>query len=313
MTKSSVFLAALPFVALQAEASEAHAALPLPWRAAPPELLACLMVTLAALVLAYIGLRRGIVNEERARALQGQLAGEREARSQSDQALADNHDVLCRMVRQHEGVREAERNRIAREVQAELGHRLLALRCDLAQLRSAAQAPEVKARLERALANVDGSISALRIVACGLRGFGPGNGLRNALERCLAEHAHLYGLRYRFEGGVDPSVPGSHDRAARIAVFRVLQDVLANIARAKEAAPDAELHVRLREGSCALGLEIDGCPGATSEAAALPDELIDHIRAIGGELRVVATTEQRGCWSLSVPLRNSTQKLVEIA
>jgi hypothetical protein len=283
-------------------ASEAHALVPLPWRGAAPEVLACAMVTLAALVLAYIGLRRSVTADERARVLQHQLAAEREARSQSDQALADNHEVLCRLVRQHEGVREGERTRIGCELQAELGRRLSGLRNEMASLRESAQAsPALAARLERALAGIDGAIHAVRAVAGGLRGANPGDGLRQALERCLAEHAHRHGLRYRFEAGVDPHSRASQDRAARLAVFRVLEDVLAGAAGGAGAAQDRELHVRLLEGASTLGLEIDGCAGSVDDVTALPVELVEHIRAMGGLLRMVATAERRPRWLLSVP------------
>lgn len=303
MTKSSIFLVSLSSIAHGAEAGEAHALLPLPWRSAAPELLACVMVTLAALVLAYIGLRRSVAIDERARALQYQLAAEREARCQSDQALADNHDVLCRLVRQHEGVRDGERTRIACELQAELGRRLSSLRAEMASLQEFAQAsPALAVRLDRALAGIDGAIHAVRTVAGGLRGANPGDGLRQALERCLAEHAHRHGLRYRFEAGVDPSSRASHDRAARLAVFRVLEDVLSGAAGRGRAAQGRELHVRLLEGASTLGLEIDGCAGSVDDISALPVELVEHIGAMGGVLRMVATAERRLRWSLSVPV-----------
>jgi signal transduction histidine kinase len=301
------------------QASEAHALVPLPWRSAAPELLACVMVTLAALVLAYIGLRRSVTIDERARALQHQLAAEREARCRLDQALADNDDVLYRLVRQHERVREGERTRIGRELQAELGRRLSSLRDEMAGLRECAgstPAPVLLARVDCALAGIDGAIHAVRAVAGGLRSANPGDGLRQALERCLAEHAHRHGLRYRFEAGVEPSSRASQDRAARLAVFRVLQDVLAGAARRAGNAGDAhdcELHVRLLEGAGTLGLEVDGCAGSADDVSTLPVELVEHIRAMGGVLRMVATAERRARWSLSVPLRAAVQDPVRDA
>lgn len=304
MTKTALFLVSLSLLAEGAAAAEAHAMVPLPWRGAPPAVLACAMVTFAALVLAYIGLRRSVATDERARALQHQLAAEREARRQSDKALADNHDVLCRLVRQHEGVREGERTRIGCELQVELGRRLLSLRNETASLHDcAAAAPALAARLDHALATIDGTIHAVRAVAGGLRGVNPGDGLRQALERCLAEHAHSHGLRYRFEAGIDPSARLTEDRTARLAVFRVLQDVLAGAAGdASTAGEERELHVRLLEGAGTLGLEIDGCAGPADDLSALPVELHEQIRSLGGVLRKVATTERRARWSLSLPV-----------
>lgn len=301
MTKSSLFLVSL-FVLAQGSESQAQVMVPLPLRAAPPEVLACALVALAALGLACVVLRRSATTDERARALQRQLAAEREARCQSDQALADNHDVLCRLVRQHEGVREGERSRIGCELQVELGRRLVNLRHELASLHDCASAaPALAARLDCALATIDGAIDTVRTVAGGLRGGNPGDGLRQALERCLAEHAHRHGLHYRFEAGVDPGSCASQDRAARLAVFRVLQDVLAGATRRGDG-PERELHVRLLEGKSSLGLEIEGCAGAADDVASLPAELVEQIRAMGGVLRMAASADRRARWSLSVPV-----------
>ncbi|MGF6272422.1 signal transduction histidine kinase [Massilia sp. UYP11] len=315
MKKSSVLLASLAFVSHRAVASEAHALVPLPWRGAAPEVLACVMVTLAALVLAYIGLRRSVVTDERARALQDQLTAEREARCQSEQALADNHDLLCRLVRQSDGARAGagEQTRIGSELQAELGRRLSSLRNEMASLRECAEAtpaPVLLTHLDRVLGGIDGAIHALRAVGGGLRGGAhSGDGLRQALERCLAEHAHRHGLGYRFEAGVDPSSRAGQDRAARLAVFRVLQDVLAGAARGAgnagvaQRGPESELRVRLLEGASTLGLEIDGCAGTVDDVSALPVDLVEQIRAMGGVLRIAVSAGRRARWTLSLPVR----------
>ena len=318
MTRPSVFLALLFFAAYPAKAGESLAHAPLPLigapSGAPSGLLACAVITLAALALAWLGLRRSATRDEEVHGLQAQLSVERAARSQSDQALADNHDVLCRMVRQQEGVRESERSRIASQLQAELGCRLLTLRKELSRLHDNAPGAGT-GRLDVALAHLDATIGVVRAVSGGLRGFGPGDGLRHALERCLAEHAHLHGVRYRFEAGIDPSSRAGQDRTARLAVFRVLQDVLATTQGKHAGAPhEGELHVRLLEGAASLGLEIDGCPAAPDHVDALPCELVDHIRAMGGVLRVIATAERRGRWSLSVPVQvPASRPTVELA
>ena len=313
MNKPNLLLVTLPFVTSGASASDAYFMVPMLLRSAAPELLACVLVTLAALVLACLSLRRSMGLEERAQVLHGQLAAERESRAQSEQALADNHDVVYRLVRHNEDVRDSERTRIARELQSELGRRLLTLRTDLSTLHdsaTSAEAPVLASRLASAMTHLDGALGAVRAVASGLRGFGPGDGLRHALERCLAEHANLYGMRYRFEAGIDPSSRASQDRAARLAVFRVLQDVLATAARVQHG----ELHVRLLENASSLGLEIDGCASAPGEVASLPAELIDQIRAMGGVLRVVATAGDAGRWSLSLPVRHpATERAAEMA
>ena len=77
MTKTTILLATLP-------ATDALAATP----GSGAELAASLALTLAALVLACVGLRSGVVVGERNRALERLLAAEREARKQSEHAHA---------------------------------------------------------------------------------------------------------------------------------------------------------------------------------------------------------------------------------
>ena len=190
MTKPTAFL--VPLIA--AAPSPAWAVLPVPaaLRSVPPELLACVLATLAALLLAFLGLRRSVNTEERAHALQLQLAAEREARTHADQALAEHHDVLCRLVRRQEGVREGERSRIARDLNDQLGHRLSRLRAELTRLHDSVDAPpQLASRLDGALAKVDGAITAVRAVAGGLRPIGHQEGLRQALRRRKATPAEI--------------------------------------------------------------------------------------------------------------------------
>lgn len=295
MTKPSSFLAAL----LAAAPSPAWAGLPVPsgLRAAPLELLACALVTLAALLLAILGLRRSLSTEERAQALQLQLAAEREARSHADQALAEHHDVLCRLVRRQDGVREGERSRIARDLNDQLGLRLSRLRAELCRLHDSVDAaPQLAGRLDGALANVDGAITAARAVAGALRPIGPHEGLRQALQRVLQDQARVSGLRYRFDAGIDPAAPPA-GRAARLAVFRLLQEVVAGAGRRGAG----ELHVRLAEGADRLSLQIEGA--AAIVALTLPDEVQERLQALCASLRIAEAAPGRGRMTLTIPVR----------
>ncbi|MBQ5964448.1 histidine kinase [Massilia sp. ZL223] len=295
MTKPSAFLAAL----FAAAPSAAWAGLPVPaaLRAVSPELLACALVTLAVLLLAFLGLRRSLGAEERAHALRLQLAAEREARSHAEQALAEHHDVLCRLVRRQEGVREGERSRIARDLNDQLGSRLSRLRTELSCLQDGVDAaPQLASRLDGALANIDGAITAVRAVAGGLRPIGQQEGLRQALQHVLQDQSRLSGLRYRFDAGTDPAAPPA-ERAARLAVFRVLQEVAASAGRRGAA----ELHVRLAEGADRLSLQIDGDAAIAEDS--LPDELRERLHALDASLCLAEPAPGRRRMTLSIPAR----------
>lgn len=275
----------------------AHLLVPGPLREARPELLALALVTAAALGLAYVGLRRSVSIDERARALQLQLAAEREARACADQALAENSDALYRLVSQQEGLRDGERKRIARDLNAGLGSRLLSVRAELARL---ADNPEAAGRLDGALANVDGALAAVRAATGGLRALGPDEGLRPAVERSLRDHAHLTGLRYRFESGMDPAACGTCDRASRLAAFALLQEVLGDSA----GFAQDELRVRLTEGAERIVLELEG---GRTPGLALPDDLRERIRALGGRLELSLAAPQRPRVTLSLPVREPSE------
>lgn len=231
MTKTTLLLAALP-------AADAMAATP----GSGAELAASLALALVVLVLAYIGLRRGVTAGAHNRALEQLLVAEREARQQSEQALAASHDVLCRLVRRQDGAHPV------------------------------------------------------------LRGA---DGLRHALERCLAEHAQSYGVSYRFEAGVDPTARPV-GRAARLALFQVLQEVLAANAGRNG---NADLHVRLNQGACRLALDIQAGAAATQARAPapLPDALARQVSTLGGILRVAAAPGRPTHWSLTLPAQRQSE------
>jgi signal transduction histidine kinase len=272
-------------------AAPAHAAMPLPLRGAPPEMMAAALLTLAAIALAVLLERRSQAVQERSRSLEQQLEAERGAHAGVEDALAGSHEVLCRLVRQQESVREAERARIARDLHDELGHRLLSLRVELALQQAAVRgtAPGVHDRLTAAIASLDGAIRAVRAIVTGLRPIAKGLDLRQAAERHVADFARLHGLDYRF----DASQAGAHERRGPeqdAVLFRVLQEALTNVVRHAQATM---VCVTLVEsgGEAILKIEDDGIGPATRHHAAPRGCGIDGMRAraeaFGGTLTVL--------------------------
>jgi hypothetical protein len=142
---------------------------------------------------------------------------------------------------------------------------------------------------------------AARSAAGTTRGAACTGSLRHALERCLVEHAEQFGVRCRFEAGVDPA---AHPvgRAVRLAVFEVLQEVLAGCKDGR-----ADLHVRLSEGVNTLALDVQA--GASVGTAPLPptEALASQVRALGGVLRLAAAPGRPSHWSLSLRLRATAE------
>ncbi len=232
MNKSSSFLVTSATWLCVALPAQAALPMPLPLHGAPPELVAAAVLTLAAIGTALLLQRRSRSAEERGRSLEEQLQAERLAHGEVEEALAGSHEVLCRLVRQQEGVRDAERSRIARELHDELGHRLLSLRAELSleQMASRGASPAACERLGVAIANLDAAIRSVRAIVSGMRPIAPGVTLRQAAERHLAEFARLHGLDYRLDLGAEQDGDGARDRELDAVLFRALQEALSNVA-----------------------------------------------------------------------------------
>ncbi len=232
MNKSSSFLVTCFAWLCAALPAQAALPMPLPLHGAPPELVAATVLTLAAIGTALVLHGRSRSAEERGRSLEEQLQAERLAHGEVEEALAGSHEVLCRLVRQQEGVRDAERSRIARELHDELGHRLLSLRAELSleQMASRGASPAACERLGVAIASLDAAIRSVRAIVSGMRPIAPGVTLRQAAERHLAEFARLHGLDYRLDLGAEQDGHGTRDRELDAVLFRALQEALSNVA-----------------------------------------------------------------------------------
>jgi signal transduction histidine kinase len=286
----------------------AHAAVALPLYGAQPELVVALMLMLAAVAAALLLQRRAGALEERSRTLEAQLHAERSAHADVETALAGSHEVLCRLVRQQETVRESERCRIARELHDELGHRLLALRVELALQQAAVRgtSPGVHDKATQAVANLDAAIRAVRTIVAGLRPIAQGVTLRQAAERHLADFARLHGLDYRFDTGADALEDHRRDREIDSVLFRVLQESLSNIARHAQATL---VCVSLVESARELTLTIEddgiGLPPEPGPGSGV-NGMRERVEAYGGSLRFANGRRGGAIVSVSLPTHLET-------
>ena len=125
--------------------------------------------------------------------------------------------------------REEERRRIARELHDELGQRLTILKMELA-----ARSPRVSGeadgdRTSTMLQMVDETISSVRRIATELRPLMLDDlGLNAAIEWLAQSWAQRMGITVRLQlGPEDPPV----DQAGAIALYRMVQEALTNVAR----------------------------------------------------------------------------------
>jgi hypothetical protein len=166
MNKSTLFLIVLFGAAAPAQA------MPLPLRGVAPELLACGLSALAGLMLACILFRRSLASAECAHTLELQLATEREARWMADQALAEHHELLCRLVCREEASAAGGSCEGWEALDPGLAGRLARLRVELSQLHDslAGDAPEAGRRLGEALGKLD---AVLQVVESARHGRAP--------------------------------------------------------------------------------------------------------------------------------------------
>jgi signal transduction histidine kinase len=213
-------------------------------------------------------LRRKLSIEDRVAELEARLTLEQKARTLSEQALADTHAVLARLVRQHDQVRDGERSRIARDIHDDLGQNLLALRIDLSliQVATAGIHPALHHKVTAMTGSLELAVKSLRAVIDNLRPLALQSGLQRALEHQLREFTRVSGIRHQFDAapGSCDSVPAGLDAM----LYRVVQESLSNVTRhagASEvkvalARDGARLTLRVQDDGVGLVLGADG-PG----------------------------------------------------
>jgi PAS domain S-box-containing protein len=181
------------------------------------------------------------------------------ARRQAEAALRASHDELEQRVAQRtaqlrelahhlEAAREAERKRIAREVHDELGSLLVALKMDVDWLArrvgDPAQREPMVAKCQRMGGLVDTAVDAVGRIITDLRpSILDHQGLWAALE-WQAQEFQLAGsderqvdVKMHVAAGVAPPEGG-----LAIAVFRIFQEALSNVARHAQAR---QVHIRI--------------------------------------------------------------------
>jgi len=165
----------------------------------------------------------------------------RKSHDEMEQRVAERTAQLRELANHLETMRETERTRIAREIHDELGSLLVALKMDLNWLErrvgdGTLREPMV-AKCQRMGGLVDTAVDAVGRIITDLRpSILDHQGLWAALEWQAQEFAHASAdeLEVDFKMFVAADVPPPEGGLA-IAVFRILQEVLSNVARHAQA------------------------------------------------------------------------------
>jgi len=215
--------------------------------------------------------------------------------------------LSARMVEQH----EEERRRLSRELHDETAQVFSAVKMELGVLRDGA--PEATAdRLAHVLAMVDTGIRGIRSVVHSLRpSLLDDLGLLPALRSLATEFAQRSGLVVELDA---PASVGPLSKDAELALFRALQEALANVARHAEASA---VRIGLREAGGALELTVQddgrGLPsGITPATIERPGHMgiagmRERIGALGGVVTVEARPGSGVLLRVRLPLEAATR------
>ncbi|HEY9100685.1 sensor histidine kinase [Chitinimonas sp.] len=155
-----------------------------------------------------------------------------------------------------ETVREEEKARIAREVHDELGQVLTGLRLEVSMtgLAAGAEAPKVHERVQRMQGLIDQTFQIVRSIASELRPPILNAGLPASLDWLARRHEDRFGVPVVVS--VHEALPALPDVAA-VALFRIAQEALTNIARHAHAET-VRIDLTVAEQMLFLAIEDDG-------------------------------------------------------
>jgi PAS domain S-box-containing protein len=200
--------------------------------------------------------------------------------------------------------REDERKRIARELHDELGQRLTALKMELSGLGGDAAGSAPASRIDAMLEMVDDTVATVRRIATELRPLMLDDlGLNAAIEWLADGWARRMGVKMTLHlGAADPAI----DDAAGIALYRMVQEALTNIARHARAT---EVCIEVQESGGELlvtvmdnGIGFD--PGSMfREGSHGLLGIRERALMLGGELEIGNSPRGGGRVTVRLPLR----------
>jgi signal transduction histidine kinase len=183
--------------------------------------------------------------------------------------------------------REEERRRIARELHDELGQRLTALKIDLANLAQSASLASADPRVANMSATIDDTLASVRRIASDLRPLMLDDlGLNAAIEWLAEDASRRMGIDVQTHLPADE--PALDQRVA-IALYRMVQEALTNVARHARAT---EVAIQLRtEGTSLLLSVVDDGVGLAEGALQRSGSfgllgLRERAHMLGGEVEV---------------------------
>ncbi|GIZ51853.1 sensor histidine kinase [Noviherbaspirillum aridicola] len=230
-----------------------------------------------------------------------------------EEALRRSQATLRELAAYQERIREDERKRIAREIHDELGQNLLALRLDIAALHSRAgeRHPLLRERAGTALEYLDTTLKSIRTIMNNLRPSVLDLGLPAAIEWQVGQFERRSGVRCELMMSDEAEGHAVPDEQA-IAVFRILQESLNNIARHARATL-VRVEMRIDSQRLTMAIKDNGIgmyPGDRRKVRRFGLVGIEErVTILGGELGIDSSPGQGTVVRLSIPMRRRMDPL----
>ncbi len=234
-----------------------------------------------------------------------QLQQEIVERKRAEEDLKQSQEQLRDLALHLQLIREEERSRIAREIHDELGQALTALKMDVhwLGLRLPTDQQVQMHKIKSMSGLIDTTVQAVRRISSELRpGLLDDLGLTAAIEWQAQEFCGRAGLRCDIRSEPEDIIL---DQARSIALFRIFQEALTNIARHAQAN---QVEVILEENTETVEMAIrDNGKGITAEQLAASKSfgiigIRERVYSLGGELRISGAPHQGTIVHVSLPL-----------
>ena len=215
------------------------------------------------------------------------------------------HSLAIRL----EVAREEERARVARELHDELGQVLTSLKLEFMwlvdQLRNTEPKPGIQLvnKLQSLIGLIEVSIQSVRQISGELRPAVLDHlGLREAIQWEATKFEARTGIRCRMTWGLKTEPA---DRARQLALYRILQEALTNVARHAHAGA---VRINVRGGGRLVMLTIrDNGRGITKDQLSSVDSIgllgmTERARLLGGRLTVAGSRGRGTTVTVTVPM-----------
>jgi PAS domain S-box-containing protein len=224
---------------------------------------------------------------------------------QSAEMLQQSFTQLRQLSDHQEQIKESERKRIAQDIHDDLGQNLLALKMDVTVLhaRTAESHPRLNQRVDIVLNNINATILSVRSIMNDLRPAVLDLGLHAAATWHLQQFERMSGITCKLASAA-PQAESGLNESQTLAVFRILQESLANVARHAQAS---EVRIALTDYPHGFSMTVSDNgkglqPGDRSKGNSFGLMGIrERAHSLGGALSISSSPGSGTVLSISIP------------